>query len=203
MKSVLLVLLLTAEIITFVNTLSGDNELTLLCETLSSSKIIPNDMANRYALYLSSKNTNALPLVGMILGLVFAPVIAPLFAAPGLFGAAAVSNGLATLGGGNLLAGGMGMMGGTALVGLTGATVGSILSYSSYSDSYNDFMKTQPNRFYDSIILGDYKIQGYFKYSSGNTLLDGPTKIYKFDDLVFDDYVHCNTNLKCELIYNY
>ena len=59
--------------------------------------------------------------------LIAAPIGA-LFAAPGLVGAAAVSSGLATLGGGSLAAGGLGMAGGTALIGgvglATGATVG-------------------------------------------------------------------------------
>jgi len=199
-------LLLSAELISFTNSIEYGNkqELTILCETISSSKVIPDEMANRFAVHLNSKESqaNALPLLGMLLGIVLAPVIAPLFAAPGLFGAAAVSNGLATIGGGSILSGGAGMLGGQVIIGLSGATLGSLVSYASYKDSYAEFMKTQPTRFYDSITWGDYEIQGYFKYN-GDTLLDGPTKIYKLNVLIFDDYVHCDSTLKCELLYNY
>lgn len=206
LKLFVILLLLSAELISFANSIKYGNkqELILLCETISSNKVIPNEMANRFASYLNSKESqaNALPLLGMLLGIVFAPVIAPLFAAPGLFGAAAVSNGLATIGGGSLLAGGAGMLGGQIVIGLSGATLGSLVSYASYKNSYAEFMKTQPSRFYDSVTWGDYEIRGYFKYT-GDTLLDGPTKIYKQNTLVFDDYVHCDSTLKCELLYDY
>jgi hypothetical protein len=115
-KQVLIILILSSCIISeFESIKQRKQELTELCENVSRSKILPDNMANKYKLYLeqvanSKKIDPSLPLLGMLLGLVFAPFIAPLFAAPGLFGAAAVSNGLATLGGGSLAIGGMGMM---------------------------------------------------------------------------------------------
>lgn len=60
----------------------------------------------------------------MALGLLCAAPIGTLFAAPGLVGAAAVSNGLAVLGGGSIAAGGMGITGGTAVIGSVGGTIG-------------------------------------------------------------------------------
>jgi len=62
------------------------------------------------------------------IGLFAAPLIAPMFAAAGLFGAAAVSSGLATLGGGALSAGGFGMIGGTIVVGTVSSGLGLLLS---------------------------------------------------------------------------
>lgn len=68
-------------------------------------------------------------VLGMFLAVLFAGPIGAAFAGPGLFGAAAVSHGLAVLGGGSLVAGGMGMVGGTLLIStgglITGATLGS------------------------------------------------------------------------------
>lgn len=49
--------------------------------------------------------------------------IAVLFAAQGLVGAAAVSSGLATLGGGSIAAGGFGMAGGYAVILTTAAAL--------------------------------------------------------------------------------
>lgn len=56
--------------------------------------------------------------------LLFAAPIGALFAAPGLFGAAAVSSGLAFLGGGSIISGGLGMAGGTAVIGAVGTAAG-------------------------------------------------------------------------------
>lgn len=59
-----------------------------------------------------------------VIALLLANPIGALFAAPGLYGAAAVSSGLATLGGGSIAAGGLGMVGGTAVIGAVGAASG-------------------------------------------------------------------------------
>lgn len=61
-------------------------------------------------------------IFGGILGFLAAPLIVPLFAGAGLYGAAAYSSGLAALGGGSLASGGFGMAGG-ALV-LKGINIG-------------------------------------------------------------------------------
>lgn len=74
--------------------------------------------------------TSKAPLVGLALGLTAAPFlipfIAPLFAAGGLYGAAAVSSGLATLGGGSLAAGGLGMAGGATVIGVGAGVAGAL-----------------------------------------------------------------------------
>lgn len=62
-----------------------------------------------------------------LLGCICLPIIAPIFAAPGLFGAAAYSSGLAALGGGSIATGGLGMLGGTALVATTSYAIGTTL----------------------------------------------------------------------------
>jgi hypothetical protein len=66
---------------------------------------------------------------GLLLGPLAAPLIAPMFAGTtaaggGLAGAAAVSSGLANLGGGAIVAGGAGMQGGLAVLGYAGAATG-------------------------------------------------------------------------------
>jgi hypothetical protein len=66
--------------------------------------------------------------IGGLLGIIFAPIIAPMFAAQGLYGAAALSNGLATIGGGSLAAGGAGMIGGKIIVGSIGLILGTTVS---------------------------------------------------------------------------
>ncbi|NLO38213.1 MAG: hypothetical protein GX115_01890 [Ruminiclostridium sp.] len=53
-----------------------------------------------------------------------APAIGTLFAAEGLFGAAAIASGLAALGGGAIAAGGLGMAGGIAVIVCGGAILG-------------------------------------------------------------------------------
>lgn len=80
-----------------------------------------------------------------LLGCICLPFIAPVFAAPGLFGAAAYTSGLAALGGGSLAAGGLGMAGGTALVAATSFAIGSTLpaSEQSFPYDYNDIIKDE------------------------------------------------------------
>lgn len=99
-----------------------------------------------------------LALLGGLLFALAAPFLAPLAAAPGLYGAAAFTNGLATLGFGSLAAGGFGMAGGLITLGITGITVGYTLQdcdikKKSYDYIYDDkgkllfegtFTKTTP-----------------------------------------------------------
>lgn len=196
-KQILIVLVLISCVISEFNSIKQrKQELTELCENVSRSKILPDNMANRYKLYLSEieskKRDNGLVPLGMLLGLFLAPVIAPLFAAPGLFGAAAVSNGLATIGGGSLAAGGLGMMGGSTVLMLSGGAIGSMLSYSNNVENYDAYMQTQSSTFYDSLHIGDYTILGTFNYLNGNTYINGQTKIHKNQKIIFDGNVSCD-----------
>ena len=64
-------------------------------------------------------------LVLGIIGMIVAPVLLPtLMAAPGLYGAAAYTNGMAALGGGAITTGGLGMAGGQAVSSIIGKTIG-------------------------------------------------------------------------------
>jgi len=72
----------------------------------------------------NSDDTALYALGGGLALLLFAPIVAPIFAASGLFGAAAYSSGLAALGGGSLASGGLGMAGGSAVLAATGMGTG-------------------------------------------------------------------------------
>jgi len=76
---------------------------------VSENKLLPAEASKICKNKLDEDKLMKIVLFGAI-GLFAAPLIAPMFAAAGLFGAAAVSSGLATLGGGALSAGGFGMM---------------------------------------------------------------------------------------------
>ena len=82
----------------------------------------------------TEKTKSDVILAGATLALIFAPWIAPWAALPGLTGAAAFSNGLATLGGGSLAAGGAGMYGGVLNLGIAGGVLGALaLPHSKHS----------------------------------------------------------------------
>lgn len=205
-KQLLILLMLSSYVISeFQSIKHKKQQLTELCETISQSKIIPENIASRYQNYIEKTQSNskgtssALPFAGMALALLFAPIIVPLFAAPGLFGAAAVSNGLASIAGGSIAAGGAGMLEGSAVLMLTGGAIGSLLSYESNPESYDDFMVTQSSIFSDSIHIGDYSILGTFHYYNRNTYLDGPAKIYNNKKLAFDGNISCDSK-GCSLL---
>ena len=51
--------------------------------------------------------------------------------------------------------------------------------------AYNDFTRIQSGHFYDSILIGNCKIDGYFKYDDNNNLFfNGPAFIHKNDHLI-------------------
>jgi len=90
-----------------------------------------NCLEEEYEHCVNSKANNIDPIViimGAGLGLIFAPIIAPFFAGAGLYGAAATSHGLATMGFGSLASGGAGMFGGQIVSTVSGAITGSLLS---------------------------------------------------------------------------
>lgn len=144
-----------------------------------------------------------LTLVGGIIGLVVAPMIAPLVITKTLFGAAAVSHGLAILGGGSIASGGFGMFGGKIVVGFVGSIIGSQLVNSDeinkkcydfavkrnsisenhmYSSHYDEFMD-------NSNIL-------YIGYLYEN-LFHGKGILYYKDKIVYDgEFVH-GKPIKC------
>lgn len=93
--------------------------------------------------------------------MVFAPFIAPIFAAPGLAGAAAVSSGLAALGGGSLAIGGLGMAGGTMVLGTAGLLAGTMLA--------------DPDCAVRAAPAGAR--QDVYRYVSGSLLFDGTVEV--------------------------
>lgn len=179
-------------------------ELTNICNQVQAKNLLPYRISmefDRYLLDIQTRNQqqkSELMMLG-IAGIFFVPFIAPLFAVPGLFGAAAISSGLATLGGGSIAAGGFGMLGGQVVIGLSSAIVAnSVASYSGHESSFNDFMRTKSHTYIDYIIIGDYHIQGQFKYNGYKNSLDGPAKITKNGILVFSGSILCDGS--CSLL---
>lgn len=181
------------------------SELTLLCNQVQSKNLLPHRISSEFDRYLMDIQTrnqqqkSELMMVGAVAGIFLAPFVAPLFAAPGLFGAAAMSSGLATLGGGSLAAGGFGMLGGQVVIGLSSVIVAnSVASYSGYESYFDEFMKTRNHVYTDYIIIGDYQIQGQFRYCEYKNTLDGPAKIMKNGIVVFSGSILCDES--CSLL---
>jgi len=82
--------------------------------SISSEKVSGNKNKRNCICKEDKKNLGLLALVAAPF---IVPFVAPLFAVQGLAGAAAFTNGLATLGGGSLASGGLGMAGGMAVTG--------------------------------------------------------------------------------------
>lgn len=180
-------------------------ELTSICNQIPVKNLLPYRISIEFDYYLmeiSRKNQqtqNGIMMLGAIGGILLAPIVAPLFAAPGLAGAAAMSSGLATLGGGSIAAGGFGMLGGQVVLGLSSTLITSAaVSFSGHEASFDDFMSTRRNPYEDTITLGEYQISGTFAYMNGRNSLNGPTKITKSEVLVFAGSVFCEET--CSLL---
>lgn len=180
-------------------------ELTNICNQIRSKHLLPHEISIEFDNYLmniarqNQQSQTEIAIVGSIIGLFFAPIIAPLFAAPGLFGAAAMSSGLATLGGGAIAAGGFGMLGGQVVLGLSSTILTSVaVSYSGHEASFDDFMKARRNSYEDFIVIGGYQITGMFTYIDGINSLNGLAKITKDGVLVFTGSILCENT--CSLI---
>jgi hypothetical protein len=104
----------------------------MLHTSINSQRLFPSKLSGRmqkqYTQCEEQKQQNrvaANAVVGVALLFLTGPLAAAF--APGLFGAAAVSHGLAVLGGGSLAAGGFGMTGGTLLISTAGSIFGQAL----------------------------------------------------------------------------
>jgi hypothetical protein len=119
----------------------------------------------------STVSTVGLTVVGGILTTLLVPVVAPLFAAKGLYGAAAISNGLATLGGGSLAAGGFGMAGGKMVIGV--AT--SLLTKDMANPICREYSTNIETPIQGTIKLGEFIYKGQFvgKKINGHGTLNG------------------------------
>jgi hypothetical protein len=118
--------------------------------------------------------------VGLGILAIFAPFLAPAFAAKGLFGAAAVSNGLATIGGGALAAGGAGMLGGTIVLATAGGFGGSVIGYLNLENKcFRKAVRKIPKKYKDFILWenGNVMYSGDFE----NGLFNG-TGVFKAAD---------------------
>jgi hypothetical protein len=176
-------------------------ELTQLCSWIVKHRVLPNNVKIRFEEYITTKqmsNAAGGAIIGVALGLALLPFIAPLVAGAGLFGAAATSSGLATLGGGSIASGGLGMIGGTAVVGVGSATVGGLVSYANCAADFDNFMKSNPKSYADYINVGRHQLHATFYYDGYETKFDGPVVIY-YDSLkVFDGDIYCEND--CSLI---
>ena len=124
-----------------------------------------------------------LMVVGTILGgLIFTPaVIGPMFAAKSLYGAAAISNGMANLGLGSLVSGGFGMFGGGLV--LNAAKIGFGAALNKLGDSaYGDCLRESIRMvdvsgvYYDTLVYDT----GYLLYEGDflNMLPHGNGRLY-------------------------
>ncbi len=172
-------------------------DLVNICNQITNKGLLPDNIArdfNEYLIRVQQRNQErkeAIMLIGMIGSLFLGPLVAPLFAAPGLYGAAAMSSGLAALGGGSIAAGGFGMLGGQIVLGLTGHILTkSAASVVGNEASFTDFMTTKNNKFNDKMIIGNYYIDGKFSYNNGKIYLDGKTTIYYDNRIMFDGFIN-------------
>lgn len=173
-------------------------ELENICKKILTDNIINNKMNTLYEEYENSRKYDyTWPLLGLAIGLVAIPFIAPKLSVDGLNGAAAFNNGLARVAGGSLKMGGYGMLGGSTIFAVGGTIIGALFSYSNNIKSYDNFMKTQFHTFQDEITVDKFKICSIFKYCNGVIYFDGPTEIYKDDILIFQGKMYCDTE-SCE-----
>jgi hypothetical protein len=105
-----------------------------LHKSVNATRLFPLKLtANLNKAYIEcekqKKSNQAATAAGFgLLAILFAGPLGAALAGPGLFGAAAVSHGLAVLGGGSLAAGGFGVAGGTTLLSTAGCMLGTSLA---------------------------------------------------------------------------
>jgi len=163
---------------------SSATNITTLYQEISESKVIPDNMSLKYTEYTQNNTRNYAPIYlfcGISLEVLLSNRLAHMLSmAPGLYGVALVG---ATL---------------TALVGseyvpdnslineieLTSVPGCNVKSYSDRPHEYDLFMRTQPEYFYDTITLCEYELYSQFRYL-GNTIITGPTKLYKDKKLIY------------------
>lgn len=200
MNKSIVVFLILINIITYecLSHKARKQELTNLCFNISTKQIMPEKIGAQFAEYIRNIKDDQTPIIlGAFVGLLLAPIIAPVFAAAGLAGAAATSSGLATLGGGSLAAGGFGMLGGLLTVSLAGGLFG--YSYSAVSQDFDIFMKHRNNIYSDYIILGNFKIETVFNYQNKHNYIYGETIIFMNNVKIFDGDAYCDEK-GCSLI---
>ena len=180
-------------------------ELTNICNQITNKGLLPLGIAiefDEYILNIQLQNQNDKMLIGVIsfVGAVIGSIIIPpLFAASGLHGAAAMSSGLATLGGGSIASGGFGMLGGQVVLNLAGTILTqSAVSFVGQETNFYQFMETKQRHYIDTIIIGDYHINGHFTYYNGINYLDGSATITKNNFMMFRGTIYCEEN--CSLL---
>ena len=171
-----------------------ESELLLICKDYEQHLFMPNNLREKYELFLQAEHNKyvmkSVAGVGLSLGLLY--FIAPLFSRSGLRGIAAHNNGLANLGGGALSASGYGMAGGTAVVASAGYGLARWFAYKSDNQLFAEFLNTQPRIFQDSITVDNYKIFADFKFENGKFIFLKNIRVYKNNNIVFDGYISRN-----------
>jgi len=119
-------------------------------------------IGEKYDSCVHDKKTGKI-MIGALIGVLIAPYLAPVLLSGGLVGAAALTHGLAVLGGGSLAIGGFGMAGGLITSGIIGATVATSLD-----DYDNQCLQSALNKF----DLQD-QYYDYFEYPNGIRLYEG------------------------------
>jgi len=161
---------------------------TALYQEISENKIIPDNISLRYAEYIHNRTTTFAPLYilcGLSLELLTSNRLTSLLAvSPSIFGVGMALTLLTSGCGGNNT-----MVNNYDLVNIPGCIV---KSYSDRPHIYDLFMSEQPEYFYDTITLCDYELYAQFQYTGNtisshgmrNTLVVGPTKLYKDKKLI-------------------
>ena len=125
----------------------------LLAERIWPYSMTENSIKPLYDTCVDKKNQNII-WGGAVLGVLLAPIVMPLFG--GLYGAAAITHGLALLGGGSLAAGGFGMIGGMISSAAIGGGIGYFLGENYDEKCYSEVIaKFEHFKTFDTYIFFD------------------------------------------------